>query len=387
MAAAKKQKKPQQKQSKQQRQPKRQAPKRQAPKRQAPRRQAPKEQSSLQRVGKGFYRVLVVLSALIVALWAAYMFASRRPTTAPPTVPSFVAQTDDPNTDIDESQQTPAPTLTRKDSTWTFLLCAQDQVSGSTDTIMVCTYDTANQKMGLVSIPRDTLVIRNGYRYHRINAAYSSGGMEELMGAVSQTLGIPIDHYVRIDTNIFVELIDAVDGVDFNVPVHMAYDDPTQDLHIHYEPGMQHLTGQQALEVVRCRKNSDGKGEYPNNIYDAYPDADIGRTRTQQAMIKAVAQKVLSNPQKINSYAEIFVRYVKTDLTLGNLLWFAPVVLQFDFADLTTATLPGDGNATYQGTTYLYALDVEKSLEIINNCLNPYTTPVTGNMVYMPQGD
>lgn len=347
-----------------------------------------KKQSTLRRAGKGFYRFLVVISALIVGLWCAYMLASRKPSTAEiPTMTTRPAPTDDPSTETDESQQTPAPTLQRKDSTWTFLLCAQDQVSGSTDTIMVCTYDTVNQKIGLVSIPRDTLVIRNGYRYHRINAAYSSGGIEELMGAVSQTLGIPIDHYVRIDTKIFVELIDAVDGVDFNVPVHMSYDDPTQDLHIHYEPGMQHLTGKQALEVVRCRKNSDGSGEYPHNIYDAYPDADIGRTRTQQALIKAIAQKVLANPQRINSYAEIFFRYVKTDLTLGNLLWFAPIVLKFDFADLTTATLPGDGNATYQGATYLYALDVEKSLELINSCLNPYTTPVTADMVWMPQGD
>ena len=367
----------------QKKQPRKQPPKsRKAPKRQQ------MTQSSLHRVGKGLYRVLVVLSALVVGLWCAYMLSSRRPTTAPPTVSSFAAATDDPTTtDVDESQQTPPPALLRKDSTWTFLLCAQDQVSGNTDTIMVCTYDTVNQKIGLVSIPRDTLVIREGYRYHKINAAYASGGIQELMGAVSQTLGIPIDHYIRIDTKIFVDLIDAVDGVDFNVPVHMAYDDPTQNLHIHYEPGLQHLTGKQALEVVRCRKNSDGKGEYPNNIYDAYPDADIGRTRTQQALIKAVAQKVLSNPQRINNYAEIFFRYVKTDLTLGNFLWFAPIVLQFDFDNLTTATLPGDGNTSYQGTPYVYSLDVEKSLKIINDCLNPYTVPVTENMVYMPQGD
>ena len=356
-----------------------------------PKGQETKTPSSLQGAGKVFYRVLVVLAALIVGLWGIYTLSARRPTTAePPTIPNFnlPAATDDPTTtDVDESQQTPAPTFPRKDSTWTFLLCAQDQVSGNTDTIMVCTYDTVNQKIGLVSIPRDTFVIREGYRYYKINAAYAAGGIKELMGAVSQTLGIPIDHYVRVNTKIFVDLIDAVDGVDFNVPVHMSYDDPAQDLHIHYEPGLQHLTGKQALEVVRCRMNSDGKGEYPHNLYDAYPDADIGRTRTQQALIKAIAQKVLANPQKITSYAEIFFRHVKTDLTLGNLLWFAPIVLQFDFDDLTTATLPGDGNVTYKGTTYLYALDKEKSLKIINDCLNPYTVPVTENMVYMPQGN
>lgn len=337
--------------------------------------------SFLRQVWTGFYGMLVFCSALVVVLFAVYKFTSQKPTSEPP--PPIAVVTDDPNTEEDESQRY---TLQRKDSTWTFLLCAQDQVSGNTDTIMVCTYDTVNQRIGLVSIPRDTLVDRPGYRYHKINAAYNNGGIEELMAAAGELLGFPMDHYVRIDTRIFVDLVNAVDGVDFNVPVHMAYDDPVQDLHIHYEPGMQHLTGQQALEVVRCRKNSDGEGVYPHNIYDAYPDADIGRTRTQQAMVKAIAKKVLSNPQKVGSYMEIFSKYVDTDLTLGNLLWFVEPALGFDFDNLTTATFPGDGMVTYKGITYCYALDIEKSLAIINDCLNPYTTEITKEMVKMLQG-
>ena len=345
----------------------------------------------LQRLGRGLYTTLVVFSAIVVGLWLGFKMATRKPDMAqPPARPNIPAVTDDPSTEIDESQQT----LQRRDATWTFLLAAEDQVSGSTDTIMVCTYDTVNQKIGLVSVPRDTLVQREGWKYYKLNASYSNGnayyppngGIHELMDTVSEVLGIPIDHYVLIDTKIFVEIVDAVDGVDFNVPVRMNYDAPDQDLHIHYEPGWQHLNGQQALEVVRCRKNSDGPGEYPDNVYDAYPDADIGRTRTQQEMMKAIAKKVLSKPQRVNSYMEIFSRCVKTDLELGNLLWFAPLALQFDFEDLTTATLPGNGSATYQGHS-VYELDRAGCLEIINQCLNPYTTPVTEDMVRMIRGD
>ena len=339
--------------------------------------------SFLRQVWTGFYGMLVFCSALVVVLFLFYKVTSKPPSTAQPPAPPVAVVTDDPATETDESQQY---TLQRKDATWTFLLCAQDQVSGSTDTIMVCTYDTVNQKIGLVSIPRDTLVDRPGYRYHKINAAYNNGGMEELMAAAGEVLGFPIDHYVRIDTRIFVDLVNAVDGVDFNVPVHMSYDDPTQNLHIHYEPGMQHLTGKQALEVVRCRKNSDGDGEYPHNVYDAYPDADIGRTRTQQQMVMTIAKKVLSNPQKVGSYMELFSKYVDTDLSLGNLLWFVEPALGFDFSDLTTATFPGNGMVTYKGITYCYALDIEKSLAIINDCLNPYTTEITKEMVKMLQG-
>ncbi len=346
------------------------------------------------RPGQVLYRTLVVIAAVIVGTWGVYKLLSRRPTTAEsPVPPAEITVTDDPaTTDVDESQLG----LQRKEGTWTFLLCAEDQVSGSTDTIMVCTYDTVNQRIGLVSIPRDTLVDRRvgKYHYHKLNAAYPNGnaadpeggGIRELMAAAGEVLGIPLDHYVMVDTRIFVEIVDAVNGVDFNVPVYMNYDAPDQDLHIHFQPGMQHLTGQQALEVVRCRKNSDGPGEYPNNIYDAYPDADIGRTRTQQEMVKTIAKKVLSNPQKVGSYVEIFSRCVKTDLTLGNLLWFVEPALSFDFDDLTTATLPGDGNVTYDGISSCYALDMEGSLEIINRCLNPYTTEITRDMVRMLQG-
>ena len=353
-----------------------------------------KRRSPLRRFGRGLYHFIVILSALIVGAYGIYKFFTRQPSMAerPPT-PGGVVITDNPNTDVDESQQ--GPQLQRKDATWTFLLCAEDQVSGSADTIMVCTYDTVNQKVGLVSVPRDTLVVREGWKYNKLNAAYSNGnsyfppdgGRKELMDAVSEVLGIPIDHYVLIDTHIFVAIVDAVGGVDFNVPVRMNYDAPDQDLHIHYEPGMQHLTGQQALEVVRCRKNSDGPGEYPDNVYDAYPDADIGRTRTQQEMVKAIAKKVLANPQKVGSYVELFSQYVKTDLTLGNMLWFVNPVLKFDFADLTTATLPGDGSARFNGVSDVYELDIEGSLAIINDCLNPYTTPVTEEMVRMVRGE
>ena len=326
------------------------------------------------------YRVLVLLSALVVGLWLGLKLLSRRPTVAEePVRPNVVTAQGS-----DNAPQAQGPE--RKKDTWTFLLCAEDQVSRHTDTIMVATYDTVNQTAGLVSLPRDTLVDREGRKYHKLNGAYPVGGVEELQAAVSEILGIPIDHYVLIDTEIFVALVDEVGGVDFDVPVHMSYDAPDQDLHIHYEPGLQHLTGQQALEVVRCRKNSDGKGEYPHNLYDAYPDADIGRTRTQQAMVKTILKKLLSKPQKLGSYLELYSQYVKTDLSLSNLLWFVSPALGFDLEDLTTATLPGDGTVKYKGTSYCYQLDIEGSLEIINACLNPYTTPVTEDMVRMVQG-
>lgn len=352
-----------------------------------------KRRTPLRRLGKGLYSLLVLLSAAVICLWVVWKLSSREPGTAePPVIPSAApAAAQASGTERNISQP---PPLERKEATWTFLIAAEDQVSGSTDTIMVCTYDTKNQSVGLVSIPRDTLVDRPGWKYHKINAAYPNGniayppdgGIRELRDAVSEVLGIPLDHYVLVDTRLFVELVDAVGGVDFDVPVRMSYDAPDQDLHIHFRAGMQHLNGKQALEVVRCRKNSDGPGEYPDNIYDAYPDADIGRTRTQQEMVKAIVKKVLANPRKVSGYVQLLSRYVKTDLTLGNLLWFMEPAMKFNLDDLTTETLPGRGDAVYRKTS-VYELDVEGSLEVINRCLNPYTSEVTRDMVNMPRAD
>ena len=127
------------------------------------------------------------------------------------------------------------------------------------NTIMVAAYDTAEQKVGVVSIPRDTLVDRS---FPKINAVYGSGGIEALKETVSDLIGIPIDHYMTVNIRAFKALVDAVGGIDFYVPCDMDYDDstPGQELYIHYKEGMQHLNGQQALEVVRFRHNNDGSG-------------------------------------------------------------------------------------------------------------------------------
>ena len=110
-------------------------------------------------------------------------------------------------------------------------------------------------------------------------------------------LGIPIDYYIKVNIKGFISLVDDLGGVDFYVPCDMDYDDPYQDLHIHYKQGQQKLNGQQAMEVARFRKNNDGTGY-----------SDVGRTQTQQKLLVALAKKVLSwnSLTKINSFVETF---------------------------------------------------------------------------------
>lgn len=262
-------------------------------------------------------------------------------------------------------------TRLRKDKCYTFLIVASDQSSGNADTIMVLTFDTVAGKVGIVSIPRDTLINpEDGYStYPKINSTYLKG-IDNLSGAVTNLLGIPIDFFITINTKGFVALIDSIGGIDFDIPVHMSYDDPVQNLYIHFEPGITHLNGEDTLKVCRLRDNNDGTL--------AYPDYDIGRTRTQQKILITVAKKLLQNPQKINEYIDIFTQYVHTNLSFRNTIWFINPALSLNLEqDISTATLPGDGTVSYKKARYCYELDPEETVKIVNDLISPYITALS----------
>ncbi len=320
--------------------------------------------SPLVRFIKGVYRGAVVISALIVAAFLLWKLFVPAPT-APP-IPDNVG-------DSSYTQELPGG-LERRDLCYTFLLMGTDDGNGNADTLMVATYDVDAQKVGVVSIPRDTIVDRTWSRYPKINGAYSGGKVDRVRQEVSHLLGIPIDYYVKVDIKAFVELVDAVGGVEFNVPVDMDYDDPWQGLSIHYKKGLQHLDGQQALEVVRFRHNNDMTGY-----------SDTGRTNTQQALIRAVLAKVLSwdSLGRIKPLLDVCMDNVQTDLTAAEVLYFAGQALYLDMDNVVTKTLSGRGDATHNGYKWCVELDKEQTLQDINDLLNPYTTPVTDEMAHI----
>ena len=251
----------------------------------------------------------------------------------------------------------------RKQYCYTILLSGIDNDAGGSDTNILMRFDAVNKTIDLVSLPRDTLM-RNG---HKLNYSYAKGGTQMLRDEIAALLGIPVDFSVSVDLKGFIELVDQIGGVDFDVPINMDYDDPYQDLHIHFQKGMQHLDGQQAMEVVRFRHNNDGTG---------YGTEDIGRIGTQQAFLKAMAQKLLK-AENVPAMAEVFLKYVKTDLTLGNLVWLGNEALNMGGMDAVSFhTLPGDGTGFYKGAS-VYVLDADAMLELVNSALNPYAEDIS----------
>lgn len=319
------------------------------------------------RILRAIYITLVVLAALIVIGYGVYKFVLPEPEQETGPDPEALTSVTAPGMESGSRY--------RREQTYTFLLTVPDQASGNGDTIMVVTYDIPNQKVGMLSIPRDTLV-------NEPNAKINSclvPGVDNLERVVSDLVGFPMDFYVLLDLDAFVEIVDAVGGVEFDVPVEMYYDDPAQDLHIHYQPGLQHLSGQQALEVCRFRYNADGTG---------YPLGDVQRAETARNMMLTVAKKVMSLEGLVNisEFVDIVARNIETDLSLSDMTWFAAKAMGLNLTTgISGGTLPGDGSVSYRGYDYCYELYPNESLELINELVNPYSATLTHQDVHIFQ--
>ena len=311
----------------------------------------------------------MAVSALIVAVYVGLTLWVRPPAQTQYTPPNQTGQ-GQTGTAAGAGTEEGENALVRREYVYNILLAATDKEGYRTDTMMVLNYDVPNQKIGVISVPRDTLVRRDSGNPKLV---YGSGGVEQRVKDISNLLGVPIDYYVKVDINGFIALVDYLNGVDFYVPCDMNYDDPVQGLSIHYKEGMQHLTGQQAMEVCRFRKNN------PNEEGKSTGYSDVGRTQTQQNMLKALAKKVISwdSLTKVNGFVEIFNKYVDTDLALNDMLYFASQAISINPDDVEMFTLEGNGEATYKGVSYCYALDPQGTLEAVNRLINPFQRDLT----------
>ena len=306
-----------------------------------------------------YFIVLAVSAIFVLAALAGFRNSISRPPEMTQTPPAPVQPGDNAaDTEID-----PAPTQGRKEDFYLILVGGFDHESGGSDTNLLVALDAKNGMINVLSLPRDTL-LNVSWSVKKLNNACHHGGFERTIAEVSNLLGIPVDYYITVNLDAFVQMVDAIGGVTFNIPVDMDYDDPYQDLHIHFPAGERLLNGEDALKVVRWRQNNDGTG---------YAAADIGRIGTQQAFLRAAASQTLrlSNLDKLDDLAQIVYENIQTDLEPANILWLAEQVFACGSGGIFFHTLPGDGAGWYSGGAY-YILDDAATLELINAHFNPY---------------
>lgn len=279
--------------------------------------------------------------------------------------------------DVGEGLQPVVSGDRKSEDYYTFLLLGRDTGGGGNcDTMIVVSYDMSNQKMTLMSIPRDTMV-NVPWDVKKINSVYPRYGadedaIEQLKKEVSQLIGFSPDYTVVVEWEAIGELVDAIGGVWFDVPYDMNYHDPYQDLVIEQAKGYRRLSGEDAMQVIRWRKNDHGGG---------YTEGDLGRIRTQQDFLKSVIGQVLQvkNVLKLYEFSQIFKRNVSTELSIQNLFWLGKgaVLGGLSINDVNFVTMPGHAvNVWSRLVKNMQSYVVPHSgelLKMVNEELSPFT--------------
>ncbi len=217
-----------------------------------------------------------------------------------------------------------------------------------TDTIILASLDQKENRIGMLSIPRDTAYPLGNGQFEKINAvnAYAEKehpgeGARDTADAFSKLLGVRIDRVFRVDFKGFEDFIDALGGIDVNVehsftdssfPTDDDGADPYKWTTVSFKQGEQTMNGKRALQYVRSRHGTNGEG------------SDFARSRRQQLVIGAIRDKlvsrdVLTDPKKISELWNTLSSHIQTDVTAWDALKLAPLVLNYKDAKVQTHVL------------------------------------------------
>ncbi len=234
------------------------------------------------------------------------------------------------------------------------LVVVNDSGDSRSDTILLVSYNSINNQISSVNIPRDTkvsipedmwsvmvqnfpVIARDNPNKKRINVFTYYGkerGMEFLETYLEDLLDIKIDYYAHFNLEGFRHLVDSVGGIEFNVPIRMKYSDPTQNLYIDLQPGLQLLDGDKAEQLLRFRKDNYNRG---------YQRGDLQRIEVQQEFMKLFIKKVtnidsiLSNPK---AYYTTLKEYLDTNFGLNDALKYIGELKNIDIENIQTYTIP-----------------------------------------------
>lgn len=248
----------------------------------------------------------------------------------------------------------------RKADTATILVCGTDKDGTRTDTMMLLYLSGSEQKVSLLSLPRDSYTITSSGKAAKLNSAFGRGGsgeegMETLLDYVKDIVGYRPDGYILVDFTLVPQIVDIMGGVDVEVPMDMTVDG------VSLEAGYQHLTGTEALTLLRFRKG--------------YAMADLTRIEVQRSVVKACLEQWLSVDHIGDALdaVSLLESGSLSSLSIGNYVWVAKTLL-LSMDNFQNDTLPG--YADYRGGVSYYILSKSKIVELINQSYNPYVVPI-----------
>lgn len=214
-----------------------------------------------------------------------------------------------------------------------------------TDAIIFTTFNKKEKSIHLVSIPRDSRVeIVGRDEMDKINHAHAFGGIDMTAQTVEKLLGVPVDYYVRLNFNAFVEIVDILGGIEIDVPFDIVEQDSQRRRNqIHLEKGLQLLDGEQALAYARTRKY----------------DSDIERGKRQLEVMEAMIKKglTLRNVTKYNDVLLELEDNMTTNMSFDDLVAFHDYAYRGVENEIVTHSL--DGTPQTIGGVFYHIIDEE----------------------------
>ena len=225
-----------------------------------------------------------------------------------------------------------------------------------TDVIMVVQLNLEEDSVSVLQIPRDTWVGTNVSATGKINAVYGRSGLSGLAEVIYDQLSIPLDHYVNVNMDGFMNIVDAVGGVEINVQESFTLEGVT------FRPGLQTLNGLQAEKFVRERYNRSG--------------GDIGRMKAQRQFLAAMFKKFTNiSAGEVTKLVPIMMKEVTTDLNVGTVLDLVGDVLKLNTDAISFYTLPGEGATASNGQS-VWTVHKAAAADILNENFRPFSDPI-----------
>ena len=213
------------------------------------------------------------------------------------------------------------------------------------DSMILARIDPQNKQITMVSLHRDTLIDMGTNGKQKLNAAHSIGGAAYSIEVVSKFAGVPISHYAEINFDGFKEAVDALGGVEVDVPMEIN----DEDAGGHLDAGVQTLNGDQALILCRAR-----------HAYDAYGDGDRYRAANQRLVLSAIAKKILSSdPITMANTVQALSKYVTTDFNVTDIVSLASSMKGLDTENSIYSAMEPTTSKYVNGGWYEYVNEKE----------------------------
>ena len=275
----------------------------------------------------------------------------------------------------------PENAANHRDGVYTFLISGIDVVGYHNDTNLVGMFDTVAGKLNIVSLPRDMLVNVN-LNIKKINQPYaaaknnSQDATQALLDTVADVLGYQVDMYAFVNIEAAADIVDAIGGVNFNIPFDMDWDAPDQDLYIHIKAGPQTLNGENFVNAMRFRMSNDGS--------HSYAGGDIERIEFQQQLLMALAQQLLQigNVLNIGEIYSAVMDNTETNVSLGNIAYLLEQFMKLSSDDITFQTIPNRMDGMINGLNYVMPI-IDEWLVMLNDYLNPFDQEITESNINM----